>query len=110
MQDSRRELVLEDAVREVSFVAKELGLEVRFKTSIRSRCMSSMATIFLLTLERRSRADFLSPSWAIAITSFNAARVTEAKNAFVTLMEYSGAFTEYFEADRVLVTGSSMGK
>ena len=37
-------------------------------------------------------------------------RVTEAKHASATVMEYSWVFAEYFEAVTVLVTGSSMGK
>ena len=44
------------------------------------------------------------------MASSSDALVTEAKNALTTVIEYSWAFAEYFEAVRVLVTGSSMGK
>ncbi len=44
------------------------------------------------------------------MTSSNVARVTDAKNALATVMEYSWAFAKHFETARVLVTGLSMGK
>ncbi len=91
-------------------VAEELGLEVRSKKSIRSRCMSSIAAMLLDTWARRVRADFSSPSRATEMASSSAALVTEAKNALATVIEYSWAFAEYFEAVRVLVMGSSMRK
>ena len=45
-----------------------------------------------------------------AMALSNARHVSEAENALATEMEYSWTFAEYFEAARVLVTGSSMGK
>jgi hypothetical protein len=67
--------------------------------------MSSIAVMLLLTWARRVRVDFSSPSRATKMTSSSVARVIEAKNALATVMEYSWAFAEYFEAVRVLVTG-----
>ena len=49
-------------------------------------------------------------SRAAEMASSSDAFATEAKNALAIVMEYSWAFAEYFEAVRVLVTGSSMGK
>ncbi len=66
--------------------------------------------MLLLTWTRRVRADCWSPSRAAEKASSSAARVTEAKDALATVMEYSCAFAEYVEAVRVLGTGSSMKK
>jgi len=72
--------------------------------------MSSIAAMSLLTWARRVRADCSSPSRAAKMASSSVALATEAKTALATVIEYSWAFAEYFEAVRVLVTGSSMGK
>ncbi len=74
-------------------VAEELGSEVRSRNIIRSRCMSSIAAMFAWTLPRRMETVSGSPLLLLAVAaSSGAVFVTEAKNAFATVMEYSVAF------------------
>jgi hypothetical protein len=54
-----------------------LGSEMRSRKSIRSRSMSSIAAILLLTWERRVRFDCWSPSREAKIESSSASRVTD---------------------------------
>ena len=70
-------------------VTEELGSEVRSKKIIRSRCMSSIAAMLLLTWAKRVREDYSSPSRAAEMASSSVALVTEAKNALATMIEYS---------------------
>ncbi len=77
---------------------------------MRSRCMSSIAAMFLLSWARRMKADYRSPSRIANIASSSVARAIEAVIALAIVIEYSWAFADYFEAARALVTGSSMGK
>jgi len=72
--------------------------------------MFSIDTMLLPARANRVRTNALPPSVAAAMASSIVARVTDEKNVFATLIDYSASFAEYFEAVRVLVTGSSMGK
>ncbi len=85
--------------------AEELRSEVRSRNNMRSRCMSSIAAMFAWTWPRRMETVWGSPPVSLAaMASSRAAFLREAKNACVTVMDYSVAFAEYLEALRVLVT------
>ncbi len=71
-------------------VAEELGSVVRYKKSIRSRCMSSIAAMLLETWARRVRTDCSSPSRAAEIASSSVALVTEGINVLATVIEFLG--------------------
>ena len=105
--DSWCELVPEDVVRKVYFhcPGDGVGGEVQEEHPVSMHVFNRRID----TWARRVRADCSAPSRATEIASSSATLVTDAKNALATVIEYSCAFAEYFEAVRVLVTGSSMG-
>ncbi len=76
---------------------------------MRSRCMSLIAPMLLITWLSKMVVLLASPLRCATRASSAAAWVTEAKNALDTERVYSASLLVYLDDASVLVTVSSMG-